>query len=245
MRKPSPSLLVSSAALLVALGGTGYAAATLTGADIKNGTLTSADVANGSLKSKDFQSGQLPAGEQGEQGIQGPPGAPGTNGKDGVGRWLLVDRNGAIVAQSGGFTIRTAYDIVNNSGMAVPAGALGNVYIDANEPLDDNGIVVSIALQNQYEQNNDAFKNGRAPGPDANPEFSGEIAATVCGVGGVVVCAPNGANTLTTFVVSPRMSDGSPTVTGDPTGVDLSMPNTHKRFYVVITGDSSDYVPVP
>jgi hypothetical protein len=245
MRKPSPSLIVSSVALVVALGGTGYAAATLTGADIKNGTLTSADVANGSLKSKDFKSGQLPAGEQGPQGVQGVPGTPGTNGADGIGRWLLVDRKGVIVAQSGGFSIRTAYDIVNNSGMTVPAGALGNVYIDANEPLDDNGIVVSIALQNQYEQNNNANLNGRAAGPDLNPEFSGEITATMCAIATVVACAPNGANTINTFVVSPRMSDGSVTVTGDPTEADVTMPNTHKRFYVILTGDSSDYVPVP
>ena len=233
MRRPTPSILVSSAALVVALGGTGYAAATLTGKDIKNGTLTSADVANGSLKTKDFKSGQLPAGEQGR---------PGADGADGIGRWALVDRNGAIVAQSGGFTIRSAYDIVNNSGAAVPTGALGNVYIDANEPLDDNGIVVSIALQNQLDQNNDAVMNGRATGPDANPEFSGEITATVCGIPGIVGCAPNGANTINTFVVSPRMSDGSLTQTGTGTPAD---PNTHKRFYVILTGDSSDFVPVP
>jgi hypothetical protein len=241
MRKPSPSLIVSSAALLVALGGTGYAAGMIGSQDIKDDSIRSKDVKDGGLKAVDFKAGELPAGEQGPQGV---PGLPGADGEDGVGRWLLVDRNGAIVAQSGGFAIRTAYDLVNNSGATVPDGAKGNVYIDANEPLDDNGIVVSIALQNQYEQNNDAFKNGRAAGPDANPEFSGEVTATMCGIPMVVSCAPTGANTINTFVVSPRMSDGSLTVTGDPTGVDLTMPNTHKRFYVILTGDSSDYVPV-
>ena len=254
MRKPSPSFIVASAALLVALGGTGYAAGMIGSADIRDNTIKSKDVKDGALQAVDFKAGQLPAGEQGPQGPQGIPGTPGapgtpgtngTNGKDGIGRWLLVDRNGAIVAQSGGFTIRTAYDIVNNSGAAVPGGAIGNVYIDANEPLDDNGIVVSIALQNQYEQNNNANVNGRAAGPDVNPEFSGEITATMCGIASVVACAPNGANTINTFVVSPRMSDGSVTVTGDPMGVDLTMPNTHKRFYVILTGDSSDYVPLP
>ena len=230
MRKPSPSLIVSSVALLVALGGTGYAAGMIGSADIKDNTIKSKDVKDGGLKAVDFKAGQLPAGEQGPQG---PAGA---------GRWLLVDRTGAIVAQSGGFSIRSAYDIVNNSGAAVPAGALGNVYIDANEPLDDNGIVVSIALQNQLDQNNDTVLNGRAPGPDANPEFSGEITATMCGIASVVGCAPTGANTVNTFVVSPRMSDGSLTQTGTGTAAD---PNTHKRFYVIITGDSSDYVPVP
>ena len=231
MRKPSPSLIVSSVALLVALGGTGYAAGVINSADIKDNSIKSKDVKDGNLRAVDFRAGQLPAGEQGPRG---PAGA---------GRWLLVDRTGAIVAQSGGFKVRTAYDIVNNSGASpVPTGALGNVYIDANEPLDDNGIVVSIALQNQLDQNNDGILNGRQAGPDTNPEFSGEVTATVCGLAGIVGCAPNGANTLNTFVVSPRMSDGSLTQTGTGTAAD---PNTHKRFYVIITGDSSDYVPVP
>ncbi len=144
------------------------------------------------------------------------------------------------MAQSGGFAIRTAYDIVNNSGSpTVPGGALGNVYIDANEDLSNNAITVSIALQNTYDQNNDGTVNGRAAGSDANPEFSGEITTTMCGITGVVGCAPAGANVRTSFVVSPRMSDGSLTVTGDGTAAN---PNTHKRFYVIITGDSSDYV---
>lgn len=227
MKKPSPSMIVSIGALVVALGGTGYAAATINSDDVQNNTLTGKDIKQKSLTGKDIQDGSLKAKDLKKGTI--PP-AP---------RWLLVDRNGAIVSQSGGFKIRTAYDIVNNSGAAVPGGALGNVYIDANEPLDDNGIVVSIALQNTLDQNNDTIVNGRAPGPDANPEFSGEITATMCGITGIVGCAPTGANTINTFVVSPRMSDGSLTVTGDGTPAN---PNTHKRFYVIITGDSSDYV---
>ncbi len=79
--------------------------------------------------------------------------------------------------------------------MGTPAGAFGNVYIDANEPLTNNGIVATIALQNSTDQggptNPDStppgapFVNGRAPGADANPEFSGEITATRCAITGV------------------------------------------------------------
>ena len=142
-----------------------------------------------------------------------------------------------IVAQSGGFQIRSAYDAVNNTGADIPAGAVGNVYIDANEDLSNNGIVVSIALQNQVEQDLEGTpgfgtKNGRAPAADANPEFSGEITATQCAISGVVACAPTGANTVEHFVVSPRLSDGQVTTR-----------NNRKRFYVIITGDSSDSVP--
>ena len=70
--------------------------------------------------------------------------------------------------------------------------------------------------------------NGRAAGADANPEFSGEIAAAMCQPG-VVNCAPAGTANTNHLVVSPRNSDGSFTTDG-----------TRKRFYVVVTGDSSD-----
>lgn len=81
--------VASTAALVVALGGTSYAAAGLiTGQDIKNGTVTTADVKNHNLKLKDFSSGARsgltgatgatgatgPAGPQGVQGVQGPIG---------------------------------------------------------------------------------------------------------------------------------------------------------------------------
>ena len=73
--------------------------------------------------------------------------------------------------------------------------------------------------------------NGRAADPDANPEFSGEISVSQCGLAGTA-CAPPGTGNVNHLVVSPRMSDG--TVTSEDTG--------RKRFYVVITGNSTDYV---
>ena len=79
------------------------------------------------------------------------------------------------------------------------------------------------------------------PGADANPEFSGEVAVSMCGVTDQTPtnCAPPGAQNDRSFVVSPRMSDGTVT-SGAGTPAD---PGTRKRFYVIITGDSSDYVP--
>jgi hypothetical protein len=131
-------------------------------------------------------------------------------------RWALVNAAGEIEAQSGGFTVKSAY--------GPPAGAVGNVYIDAGEDLSNAGITATIALQNQVDQNGDGVTNGRAPGADANPEFSGEITATRCAIAGVVACAPTGTNTNTHLVVSPRLSDGQVTTAGD-----------RKRFYVTVT----------
>ena len=109
LKLPSPSMTVALVALLVALGGTSYAAITitgknvknssltgadvknssLTGADIRNSSIASADVRNGSLLAADFKPGQLvsgapgPQGPQGAQGPQGPQGAKGDTGPPG------------------------------------------------------------------------------------------------------------------------------------------------------------------
>jgi hypothetical protein len=78
----NPSMAVAGLALLVAVGGTSYAAVQLPknsvgSAQIKKGAVKSADVKNGGLKAVDFAAGQLPAGPKGDAGPIGPPGAVG------------------------------------------------------------------------------------------------------------------------------------------------------------------------
>jgi hypothetical protein len=222
MKKPSPSILVSSAALLVALGGTSYAAVqvnganlvnnTVTGAKVKSQTLRSSDIADGSIKARDLRPGVVPTGA----------------------RWALVNAQGQIEAQSGGFSVRFAYPVLPNT--AVPPApdnslrANGNVYIEAGEPLGNNAVTATVVLQNTIDQNGDGITNGRAPGDNANPEFAGEIAVSQCGTP-ITVCGPPGTQVPTTFVVSPRLSNGA--VTTD---------TNRKRFYVIVTGDSSDRI---
>src|SRR4051812_34652759 len=90
-RRPSPSLVISVIALVVAMGGTGYAAFRLPrnsvgSAQVKKNAITSVKVKNGSLKRLDFAAGGLPVGGQGPKGDagprgqDGPPGAPGAAG---------------------------------------------------------------------------------------------------------------------------------------------------------------------
>ena len=227
--RPTPATIISVLALVVATGGTSYAALSITGKDvvnqslsgkdIENQSITGKDVKNASLKGKDFAPGQLPAGPQGPQG---PAGA---------GRWVLINAAGQIEAQSGGFSVTAGYPTLAATGTD-PLGlrANGNVYINANEPLTNNGVFAVVALQNTVDQNGDMIMNGRAGAPDANPEFAGEIAVSQCGLPGTA-CAPPGTGNVNHLVVSPRMSDG--TVTSTDTG--------RKRFYVVVTGDSTDY----
>jgi hypothetical protein len=83
-RRPSPSMLVALVALFVAMGGTGYAAititgqnvkdASLTGKDVKDNSLGTKDVKDGNLLAKDFKAGQLPAAAQGPAGPKGDKG---------------------------------------------------------------------------------------------------------------------------------------------------------------------------
>jgi hypothetical protein len=83
--------VIAMLALMVALGGTGYAALKLPknsvgSKQIKTGAVGSSEVKNRSLKAGDFKKGQIPKGPkgaQGPQGIQGLPGNAGQNGTDG------------------------------------------------------------------------------------------------------------------------------------------------------------------
>jgi hypothetical protein len=218
VRLPSPAMLVASTALFVALGGTSYAVATgsIDSREIRNGSIVQQDVKAQGIEGSDIKNGALAARDIKAGSLTADRFAPGQVAVKP--RWVFVNDAGQITAQSGGFTVKSAF--VGN-----PAGAAGNVYIDSGEDLSDNAIVASNGLQNARDANADGIMSGRAPGADNNPEFSGEISSIRCAIPGVVTCAPPGTNTSTHFVVSPRNSDGTVT-----TGAD------RKPFYVVITG---------
>lgn len=258
IRRPSPSLAVSVLALLVAAGGTSYAAVKIQTSDIaqqavtagkiRNETIKSNDVRDGSLKSKDFSGGVTgapgPAGPAGPTGPAGPPGAGA-----GATRWLLVGRDGTIQAQSGGFSVVAAYPVLPESapGMGDQLRANGNFYINAGEDVSDNGITASVVLQNTVNVGGDGM-GGRDVGADKNLEFSGEIAVSICNVGnpqtppqGPTNCAPMGARNANSFVVSPRLSDGQVTSGTPSNGTD----NTRKPFYVIMTPSSGGVTPPP
>jgi hypothetical protein len=83
-------MMVAFLALLVALGGTSYAAITLPANSVgtkqlKKNAVTGKKVKNRSLKAIDFATGQLPAGPKGDQGPQGPAGATNVTVRKGPG----------------------------------------------------------------------------------------------------------------------------------------------------------------
>ncbi len=119
LRRPSPAMVVACLALLVALGGTGMAAATqlarnsvgtpqlkdgaVSNAKIKNNAVNSTKVAARSLLRSDFAPGQLPAGPVGPQGPAGPAGAAGAAGPAGPAGVIgaITDRTASVVVDGG------------------------------------------------------------------------------------------------------------------------------------------------
>src|SRR2546429_7289631 len=77
--RPSPAMVVACLALLLALGGTGYAATQL----LPRNSVTTVQVKDFSLLGRDFKRGQIPAGPAGAAGPAGPAGATGPAGPAG------------------------------------------------------------------------------------------------------------------------------------------------------------------
>jgi hypothetical protein len=100
-------MVVASLALMIALGGTGYAASQA----LPRNSVTSIQVKDRTLLAKDFKAGQLPRGAVGPAGPAGPAGAQGHGRgacrwrRRAAVKWALVRADGGIAAQSGGITL--------------------------------------------------------------------------------------------------------------------------------------------
>ena len=209
MKRLTYSNVMATVAVFVALGGTSYAAAKITGADvrnnslgkidIKNGAIGSGEVRNKSLLARDFRDGQLPAGAKGDKGDKGDAGTPA--------RWLLIDEAGNIVEQSGGFTL------ISKPGINGQPATNPNYYVDAGSTLVGKGLSASIAIQNRIDRNGDTT-------PD--PAFNGQAAVGRCNTA-AINCVPAGTNADDTLVVRSLVDNTDVT-------------SQTRRVYVTVTG---------
>ena len=129
--RPRHSTVVAYLALFVALGGTSYAAVSLSKnsvrskhikngqvkrADLRNNALNAEKVQDGSLLAQDFKAGELvagapgpagpagPKGDTGSQGLKGDKGDPGVDGTDGSPGISGLERvTGSASAVNGGY----------------------------------------------------------------------------------------------------------------------------------------------
>jgi hypothetical protein len=107
IRRPSPAMVVACAALLVALGGTSFAAVKVL---VPRNSVGSLQVINRSLRAVDLapsaihagpRGPQGPAGAAGAAGPAGPAGPKGDKGDPGSSLWAVVDQNGTLVRSKG------------------------------------------------------------------------------------------------------------------------------------------------
>lgn len=131
-------MVIACLALLLALGGTSYAAIQA----LPRNSVTSVQVKDRSLLARDFRAGQIPRGATGPAGPAGPAGPQGPAGPAGGSaavRWALVRPDGGIAAQSGGITLAakpSAGAYILNFGSAVtgkPIVASGGYAADASD----------------------------------------------------------------------------------------------------------------
>jgi hypothetical protein len=182
MKRLSYANVMASIAVFAALGGSAYAVATVTGKDVKNNSLTGKDVRDGSLTERDI--------------------------KDDT-RFALVDEEGNIVEQSGGFRV------ISKPGTNDQPESNPNIYIDTNSSLRGRGLAATTAIQNQVDTNGD---------DTADPNFAGDVAVGRCNTD-AIECVPEGTNEDDVLVVRALTSPTSnPTDSPAPT-----------RFYVVVT----------
>ena len=157
LRRPSPAMVVACLALIVALGGTGYAAIKLPAnsvgtAQLQKNAVTSAKVKNGSLLTLDFKSGQIPPGPHGAQGPQGAKGDKGDTGPAGpVDTSKLLGRTITVVisdtAPAGSFgsaraNCPTGYEAV---GGGVDVNNVLTMFVTSSEPIIDGSRTIATS----------------------------------------------------------------------------------------------------
>jgi hypothetical protein len=147
-------MVVACIALIVALGGTGYAAIKLPRNSVGNKQLranavTSGKVRNGSLAAKDFQSSALKRGPRGPQGPKGDS-APGA-----IPRVGFASRD-PFAAGGTGAPVGVGATAVDLVGLNVPAGTAS--YVSSSGP-------VAAAAPSRLIANGQAVILNAGPGP--------------------------------------------------------------------------------
>jgi hypothetical protein len=174
-------MVIASLALLIALGGTSYAAVQA----LPRNSVTTVQVRDFSLLARDFKRGQVPrgpagpAGPAGPQGPQGPQGPAGPAGGSAASKWALVRGDGGIVVQSGGITLAahpSAGTYILNFGAAVTGKPLAATGAYAGDTGDQRG----------------------------------ETTAGPCGGGSEGRTCPSGFDTTSHVYVQTRSNDGIP-----------------------------------
>lgn len=167
--RPSPAMVVACIALVLALGGTGYAAIKLPKnsvgtPQIKKNAVTSAKVKDGSLTKSDFKAGSLPAGAKGDPGTKGDPGAKGETGAKGD-KGDKGDTGSLSIPQA---TLASGQTLVGAFGLGGPNGAANDVF---ETPISFQIPLATSPTVEVVQEGGAATAN--CPGSHTNPQAVG------------------------------------------------------------------------
>lgn len=196
-RLPGPGVVLALVALVAALAGTAVALPgknTVSSRDIKANAVKAQDIAANAVRGSEVREdtlGTVPSARRAHAAAQADRAtrADAAASADTLGgkssaqldtRWALIDENGEIERQTGGFAIVDCYQ------------TNANCYISAGEDVRDNGLQAQIAVANT----------------DGSSILSGETGTAPCGAT-FVACAPPNTEANEVLVVAPRASDGA------------------------------------
>jgi hypothetical protein len=224
--KPSPSMVVASLALLVALGGTSVAAVAVVvprnsvgRLQLQNNSVNSLKVQNRSLRAIDFARGQVPKGPRGLRGPAGPAGAPGPSGPAGpagaagaagVASPGYVAEVATAASTSANETTSTSFTNLSDASasITVPSGETDKLVVVFSA---ETGCYGGTALQRcRVRINVDGNELTPAGGSDAY--FDNNAYRTVQGGAGYVVNTSGVLSNHTIVRYSGNLSAGSHTV---------------------------------
>ncbi|HZI92080.1 MAG TPA: hypothetical protein VFD31_10710 [Thermoleophilaceae bacterium] len=228
-RKPSPAFVIACIALFASMGGVSYAVATgsidsreikdntIRAQDIRQNAVTASEIKRRSLDGTDIKIERVGGNAVKEQVLevdklkQVPSAKTADLAANGT-RWALVNEQGQIEQQTGGFTIVNCY------------AANANCYINAGSDVTKSGIHAQISVANT----------------DGIAILSGETGTAACGAA-TVACAPPATESNDVLVVAPRTRDDTGALTGTaPTpGTTPPAAADAARFYVFVTGPSN------
>ena len=196
-RKPTPAFVIACIALFVSMGGVSYAVATgsidsreikdntIQAQDIRANSVTESEIKRRSLDGTDIKVERVGGNAVKEQVLEVDklkqvPSAKAADVAANGTRWALINEQGQIERQTGGFTIVNCYS------------ANANCYINAGSDVTKNGIHAQISVANT----------------DGSNILSGETGTAACGAA-TVACAPPGTEAPNVLVVAPRDSAGA------------------------------------
>ncbi len=202
-RKPSPAFVIACIALFTSMGGVSYAVATgsidsreikdgsVRGQDLRANTITEREIRRRSLDGTDIKIERVGGNAVKEQSLE----------LDKIGRipasstrWALVNENGDIEEQSGGFTV------ISKPGINGQPASNPNIYIDAGVSLVGEGLLATTAIQNRIDRSGDGT---------ADPAFTGDVSIGRCNTA-AINCVPANTNADNVLVVRSLADNASP-----------------------------------